>query len=187
MKRLNLMVLLLLIPAALFAQAPAPRPPATAATAKLAVIDMRRAMTESTDGKKAADQWVGEMTKRQGEFDKLQKEVQDLQSRLSAQSAALSETARADLTRQIDQKTTDLNRTNEDAQKDLGELQQKLLQPIAVVTNTILRTYAVENGFAVVFDRSSEFNSILYWDDIVDITTEIIRRVDAETAKAARP
>ena len=187
MKRLSSMVLLLLIPAAVFAQTPPARPPANAATAKLAVIDMRRAMTESVDGKKAADQWVGEMTKRQTEFEKLQKDLQDLQNRLSTQSAALSETARADLTRQIDQKTTDLNRTNEDAQKDLGDLQQKLLQPIAVVTNRILSAYATENGFAVVFDRSSEFNSILYWDDIVDITTEIIRRVDADTAKTARP
>lgn len=206
MKRLGLMVLLLLLPAAMFAQAPAPaqpaapapapraaapaaapRPAAAAGASKLAVIDMRRAMTESTDGKKAADQWVAEMTKKQTDFDKLQKELQDLQTRLTTQAAALSETARADITRQVDQRTTQMERMNQDAQKELGDLQQQLLSPIAAITNRILQAYAVENGFALVFDRSSEFNSILYWDDVVDVTTEIIRRVDAETSKAARP
>ncbi len=203
MKRLSVMVLLLLLPAAVFAQAPAPATapraaapaaaprPASAAGApgasKVAVIDMRRAMTESTDGKKAADQWVGEMTKKQTEFDKLQKEVQDLQTRLTTQTAALSETARADMTRQVDQKNTLMERMNQDAQKELGDLQQQLLAPIGAITNRILQAYAAENGFALVFDRSSEFNSILYWDDVVDVTTEIIRRVNAETAKTAKP
>lgn len=203
MKQLSVMVLLFLLPAAVFAQAPAPAVapraaapaaaprPAGAAGApgasKVAVIDMRRAMTESTDGKKAADQWVGEMTKKQTEFDKLQKDVQDLQTRLTTQTAALSETARADMTRQVDQKNTLMERMNQDAQKELGDLQQQLLAPIGAITNRILQAYAAENGFALVFDRSSEFNSILYWDDVVDVTTEIIRRVNAETAKTAKP
>lgn len=203
MKQLSVMVLLFLLPAAVFAQAPAPAVapraaapaaaprPAGAAGApgasKVAVIDMRRAMTESTDGKKAADQWVGEMTKKQTEFEKLQKDVQDLQTRLTTQTAALSETARADMTRQVDQKNTLMERMNQDAQKELGDLQQQLLAPIGAITNRILQAYAAENGFALVFDRSSEFNSILYWDDVVDVTTEIIRRVNAETAKTAKP
>jgi Skp family chaperone for outer membrane proteins len=153
----------------------------------MAVIDMRRAMTENAEGKKAADQFGAEVTKKQAEFDKLQKEAQDLQTRLTTQNAALSETARADLTRQIDQKTTQMDRMNQDAQKELGDLQQKLLQPIAAVTNRVLQAYAAENGFGLVFDRGSEFNSIVYADDVIDITTEIIRRVDAELAKTAKP
>jgi outer membrane protein len=191
------MVSLLLLPAAAFSQAtppaqqaapaPAPRPATAAAATKVAVIDMRAAMTGNSEGKKAADQWSAEFTKRQAEFEKLQKEAQELQTRLTTQSAALSEAARADLTRQLDQRNTELSRKNEDAQKELGELQQRLLEPIAAVTNRILNAYATENGFALIFDRASEFNSIVYADDVIDITTEIIRRVDAEMAKTAKP
>jgi outer membrane protein len=189
------MVSLLLLPVAAFAQATppaqpaaptAPRPPAAAAS-KVAVIDMRAAMTGNAEGKKAADQWTAEFTKKQAEFERLQKEAQDLQARLNTQSAALSEAARVDLTRQLDQKNTELARKNEDAQKELGDLQQRLLEPIAAVTNRVLNAYATENGFALVFDRASEFNSIVYADDVIDITTEIIRRVDAEMAKTAKP
>jgi outer membrane protein len=176
------MVLLLLLPAAAFAQTAAP-----AAATKMAVIDLRAAITGNAEGKKAADQWTAEFTKKQAEFDKLQKEAQDLQNRLSTQNAALSEAARADLTRQLDQKNTQLERTNQDAQKELADLQQRLIAPIADTTNRVLQAYAKDNGFALVFDRASEFNSIVFADDVIDITTEIIRRVDAEMAKTAKP
>ena len=73
---------------------------------------------------------------------------------------------------------------NDDAQKDLGDLQQQLFRPIAERTQDAVKTYSLENGFAVVFDTSSQANSIIYRDEIADITTEIIRRIDATAAKA---
>jgi Skp family chaperone for outer membrane proteins len=93
-----------------------------------------------------------------------------------------------DLTRQIDQTNTEMNRMNEDAQKELGDIQQKLFRPIAERTSKVLNAYAQETGYSVVFDVSSQANSIIYVQDVADITTEIIRRVDAEVAKpAAKP
>jgi hypothetical protein len=52
-----------------------------------------------------------------------------------------------------------------------------------------VKTYSSENGFGVVFDSSSQANSIIYVQDVADITTEIIRRIDATAAKtpAAAP
>ena len=38
-------------------------------------------------------------------------------------------------------------------------------------------------GYAVVLDAMS----VVYFQDVADITTEIIRRVDAELAAPARP
>jgi outer membrane protein len=180
-------------PAAAPRQAPAPAtPPAAAATApggsKVAVVDFQRAITENQEGKKAQDEFLKEISKRQGDFDKKQKSLDEMQNKLKTQTTVLSDTAKADLGRQIDQTTTDLNRMNEDAQKELGEIQQRLFRPIAERTSKVLNAYAQETGFAVVFDVSSQANNIIYVQDVADITTEIIRRVDAEAGKtAAKP
>ena len=67
----------------------------------------------------------------------------------------------------------------------VGDLQQQLFRPIAEKTQEVLKAYSSENGFAVVFDSSSQSNGgIIHVDPIADITTEIIRRVDATPTKA---
>ena len=184
MRKASLIVLVgLLVPAALFAQAPAAAAGAAGA-GRVAVVDFQRAITENSEGKKAQEKFLGELNKRQKEFEDKQKAMTDAQTKLQNGDKALSDTAKADLAKQIDKLNTDLQRMNDDAQKDLGDLQQQLFRPIAEKTQEVLKSYSTENGFAVVFDSSSQANSIIYRDDIADITTEIIRRVDATAAKA---
>jgi len=192
----------ILLPAALFAQAPAPAPapqaPAPAAQApketsaaatpagagRVAVVDFQKAVVENAEGKKAQERFMAEVNKRQKDFEGKQKSLTDAQNKLQTQAQVLTDTVKADLNRQIDKLNTELQRMNDDAQKDLGDLQQQLYRPIMEQTQKVLQAYSVENGFAVVFDVSSQANSIIYVQDVADITTEIIRRVDATVAKA---
>jgi outer membrane protein len=186
MRREMLVVLILiLLPAALFAQekAPADATPAT----RVAVVDFQRAIVENAEGKKAQTEFLAEINKRQAEFDKKQKALAEMENKLRTADKALSDEAKADIGRQIDRTNTDLQRMNDDAQKELGDLQQKLFRPIAERANKILQSYATEVGFAVVLDLSSQANSVVYFSDVADITTEIIRRVDADAAKTAKP
>src|SRR5215475_2525815 len=188
MRKLSLVVFIgLLLPAAVFAQAPAGGAGSAAAApgaGRVAVVDFQRAVTENAEGKKAQEKFMGELNKRQKDFEDKQKTMSDAQTKLQTGDKALSETAKADLAKQIDKLNTELQRMNDDAQKDLGDLQQQLFRPIAEKTQDVLKSYSNENGFAVVFDIS-QGNTILYWQDVADITTEIIRRVDA--SPAAKP
>jgi hypothetical protein len=88
------------------------------------------------------------------------------------------------MAKQIDDKQVLLTRMNEDAQKDVPELQQRLLGPVAERAQKIIKSYADEVGLAVVFDISSQANSIIYFPDVADVTTEVIRRIDADIAKS---
>jgi len=177
-----LLVIGLLLPAALFAQAPAAGAPAGAG--KVAVVDFQKAVTENSEGKKAQEKFMGELNKRQKEFEDKQKAMTDAQTKLQNGDKALSETAKADLAKQIDKLNTELQRMNDDAEKELRDLQQQLFRPIMEKTQDVVKSYSTENGFAVVFDVSSQANSIVYVQDVADITTEIIRRVDATPTKA---
>jgi outer membrane protein len=181
MKKVSLIVsMALLLPAAGFAQAPA----AATVAGRVAVLDFQRAVTENADGKKAQEKFMAEFTKRQSEFEAKQKSMAEMQTKLQTAEKALSENAKADLAKQIDRTNTELQRMNDDAQKELGEMQQQLFQPIAARVQEAVKSYGSENGFSVVFDLSSQASSIVYHQDVADITTEIIRRVDASAAKA---
>jgi len=181
----------MLLPAAVLAQAPAPAQApketpaaASAGAGRVAVVDFQKAVVENTEGKKAQERFMAEVNKRQKEFEGKQKSLSDAQNKLQTQAQVLTDPVKAELNRQIDKLNTELQRMNDDAQKDLGDFQQQLFRPIMEQTQKVLQAYSVENGFAVVFDVSSQANSIIYVQDVADITTEIIRRVDATVAKA---
>jgi outer membrane protein len=181
-------LVLLALPAALLAQgqsAPAAASATAAAgpTGRVAVVDFQKAVLENTEGKKAQEKLMAEVSKRQKDFEEKQKSLQDAQNKLQTQDKVLTDTAKADLSRQIDKLNTDLQRMNDDAQKDIGDLQQQLLRPIADRAQKVLQAYSAENGFSVVFDVSNQANNIIYVQEVADITTEIIRRVDSDLAK----
>lgn len=196
MRQVTLLVVVsLFMPAALLAQAApavpapaaaprqAPAPAAAAGSYKVAVIDFQAALAGNIEGKKAQERLGTEVNKRQSDMEKTQKSLEDAQNKLRTQDKALSDTAKADLSRDIDRWTTELQRKNDDAQKELQDLQQQLLRPIAERLQKVLQAYASEMGYAVVLDAMS----VVYFQDIADITTEIIRRVDADVAATARP
>jgi Skp family chaperone for outer membrane proteins len=186
MRKLSLIVLIgLLLPAAVFAQAPAAGAAAAAPGAgRVAVVDFQKAVTENAEGKKAQEKFMAELNKRQKDFEEKQKTMTDAQTKLQTGDKALSDDAKATLSKQIEKLNTELSRMNDDAQKDLGDLQQQLFRPIAEKAQDVVKSYSEENGFAVVFDIS-QGNSIIYRQDVADITTEIIRRVDATPGKPA--
>src|SRR5215475_12421451 len=122
MRKLSLVVLIgLLLPAAVFAQAPAAGAAAGAGAGRVAVVDFQKAVTENAEGKKAQEKFMAELNKRQKEFEEKQKALSDAQTKLQTGDKALSDTAKADLAKQIDRFNTDLQRMNDDAQKDLGD------------------------------------------------------------------
>ena len=99
---------------------------------------------------------MSELNRRQKEFEDKQKAMTDAQTKLQNGDKTLSDTAKADLAKQVDKLNTELQRMNDDAQKDLGDLQQQLFRPIAEKTQDVLKSYSNENGFAVVFDPRGE-------------------------------
>lgn len=160
---------------------------AQGAGSRIGVIDFERAVVENVDGKKAAAKLNASFVERKADFDKRQKEVEDLEGKLKTQDRALSEATRAEMTRTIEQKKKQITRLSEDAQKDLEELQSQLMAPIAEKVRNIMSVYAKEQSFTVVFDLSNPQlqGGVVYVNDVADITTEVIRRFDAEAAKSA--
>src|SRR5438874_11917477 len=163
MRQVTLLVMIsLMLPAALVAQAPA------STGAKVAIIDFQAALAGNTLGKKAQDQLAAEVNKRQSDMEKTQKSLEDAQNKLRTQANALSDDAKANLSRDVDRMNTELQRKNDDAQKELQELQQTLLRPIAERLQKVLEAYASEMGYSAVLDAMT----VVWAAPTADITTE---------------
>jgi outer membrane protein len=154
---------------------------------KIVVVDFERAVVESREGKQSSDKFNAALQSKQAEIEKRQKELEEVEKKLQNGARTLSDGAKADLQKDIDRKTTDLKRINEDAQKELQMLRDELLRPIAEKATAFLNAMSDEQSYTVVIDVSNPENSVLWANPKNDITADLIKRLDAEGAKAPDP
>ena len=156
-------------------------PSLRAQNSKVVVVDFERAVVESAEGKKSSDKFTATLQAKQGDVEKKQKELEDQQKKLQNGARTLSDSVKADLQKDIDRRTTDLQRINEDAQKELQALRDQLLRPIAERATAILNAMANEQGYTLVVDISSPDNNVLWSNKKNDITDELIKRINTAT------
>jgi Skp family chaperone for outer membrane proteins len=176
MMRLKFSILLV---AGLLMSAPCLR----AQLSNVAVVDFEGAVVQSAEGKKASDKFNTAAQAKQTEIEKRQKELEDQQKKLVNGARTLSDSAKAELQRDIDRRTTELKRVNEDAEKELQALRDELLRPIAERATRLLQAMAVEQGYTLVIDVSNPDNNVLWANPKNIITAELIKRIDADTPK----
>jgi outer membrane protein len=152
---------------------------------KVAVVDFEKAVVESAEGKKSSDKFNGTLQAKQAEGEKRQKELEDAQRKLQTQERTLSDTAKANLQRDIERRTTEFQRYNEDTQKELQSLRDELLRPIAERASAILNAMAAEQGYTLIVDVSNPQTNVVWFNPKNDITAELTKRIDIEMAKAS--
>jgi outer membrane protein len=162
---------LVLAPALLHAQA-------AQAEQKLGAINIQAAMTGTREGQKAAGELETKLLPRKKAIDAKAAAIRELQDRLQRGGAAMSDTAKADLTRQIDERTKNYNRDMEDAQAELSDENRRLLSEMTNKMTKVLDDYAAANGFNVIFDVSNPNTPVLYTSNMIDITRDIIATYD---------
>ena len=146
---------------------------------KVAVIDFEKAIVESVEGKKSSDKFNATLQAKQADGEKRQKELEDAQRKLQTQERTLSETAKANLQKDIDRRTTEMQRFNEDTQKEMQSLRDELLRPIAEKASALLNQLAAEKGYTLVVDVSNPQNNVVWFNPQNEITAELTRRIDA--------
>src|ERR1019366_7361680 len=113
---------------------------------KVGVIQIQSALVATKDGQKAAKELEEKMAPRKKELDGKQAEIRDLQERLAKGGNTLSDSAKDELTRNIDTKTKTFNRQVEDAQAELETQQRQVLNSLGQKMMQVIDKYAQANG-----------------------------------------
>lgn len=151
---------------------------------KIAFIDSNRVLEESIGGKDVLKQINEASAKKQSEYNAKLKEITDLRNKYSSQRYALSEDALNKLLNDIEQKETALKRFQEDAQKELANLQARLFKKLQDEVNPIIEKIGQEGNYTLILDLATQ--GIIYYDKKADITDEVIRRYDQTKAPPAQ-
>ena len=154
---------------------------------KIGVMNVLRAIVECREGKQANEEFQKKFEAKREELSRKQKEIETLQQQLKSQAATLNDEARAGLSKSIEQKTTDLQRSQEDAEKEFNELRNQIFNRIGSKLAPLVQQYAKEKNFTLVLDSSSQTTQLTYIDPATDITDDVVKRYDAMQVSSSSP
>jgi outer membrane protein len=161
--------------------------PASART--IGIVNIQGAIDATAEGKQAATDLQAQFAPREQELESLNKQVNDLQQRLS--SASLTDAERGRLTAQGTRLAQRLERKNTEYQEDLNAARGEIVNQIGRKMIDTLNRYAQDGNFTVILDSSSQNSPILFAAKTADITPEVIRLYNeahpAKTAPSAKP
>jgi Skp family chaperone for outer membrane proteins len=161
---------------------------------KVGIVDLDRALKESTSGKQALatlkqfrDKVVKEINDKKRQKDSKETTLRDLQTELTSQSMVLSDSAKRDKEETYRRQVRDLrkfiddsNRFIEESERDLREREAELTSRMLRDLLEIIRAVGREESFTIIFERNDRV--LLFAAEPIDLTEKIIKRFDT-TAK----
>jgi outer membrane protein len=170
-------------PAQAAPQPPAPKP--FPQGAKVAYVVLQRIANESADGRVATTRIQALQQKRAAELNEKNKQLTGLQQKLEKEGSVMSASAAAELQKQVEKINVDVQRFTQDAQAEVQELQQTLQQEFQQRLEPVLQQVAQEMGLQFVFNGPDA--GLVWADAALDISSEIIRKLDSAKPPAAKP
>lgn len=140
----------------------------------IAVIDIQRVVTDSDAGKEALGKLQQLQEAKIAEGRAIQEQMDSLREQLSKQQFTLTETKVAELTKEIEDKGIAMRRFQDDAQRDLDEARRTALGALEELILPVIDQVGKERNMTLIFNKFQ--SGLVYADEGVDITDEVIRR-----------
>lgn len=144
----------------------------TIAPAKVAIVNVQKAVVDTQEIKKAQAEMEAKFKPRQDAITNLQNQLQNLQQQMNAPNVTPERQAQIQSEGQDKQKT--LKRLTDDLQSDVDQQRQDILGHAGRQMQEVLKTLAEQRGLDVIIDVSTT----LYFKPALDITTEATAAYD---------
>jgi len=151
---------------------------------KVGIINIQDAITRTQEGQQLIKTLQEKYAPKQQELEGKQNEINELRSQLSKGQNTLSEEAKRDLVRRIQQAERDAQRAVEDARGEFNREQQEIFNQVGGKLMNVIDQYARENGYAIVLNVSAD-SPVLYAVNEVNITNAVIQLYDSGAGAAA--
>jgi outer membrane protein len=154
---------------------------AASAQAKVAVINLQKAVLESAEIKAASAAMEARYKPRVTQIESLDKEIAAIGQNLQTNAGKLTQQAEAELNAQGQRKQRDVQRLRDDLQADVDRDRNDILQKSAVKMTDVLKKLAEEKGYDIVVDAPYA----PYFKAALDITPDLIAAFDKAYPAAA--
>jgi Skp family chaperone for outer membrane proteins len=179
--RLALMLIVFWAPGISGAEPPGPqaKPPAESrgiGNVRMAWVNFDQLVAECDEGKTVLAELQKLVEEKTREAGSLRKEIDTLRNQLSLQQEKLTDEARADLEEQVISKETNLQRFQQDTQKQIDNRRARLGRAIQKKAQPVIERISKERGLGVVV----YINNLDVWvDKSLVITDEVVRAYNA--------
>jgi outer membrane protein len=133
---------------------------------KIGVVNVQKALADTDELKKASAELQKKYQPRQDEMDKLQKDLESIDTQLSG--GKLSQQAAADLQAQGTRKQRDAQRMADDMNADVEKDRQDILAKMSQKMQDVINKMAEEKGLDMIVEASQT----LYAKPALDLTAD---------------
>jgi outer membrane protein len=144
------------------------------AQTKVAVVDMRQAVNDTAEVKKAIQALEARLKPKQAEADKINKELQDIQNKLQSLQGKLTPQGESDLIAQGQRRQRELQRIQEDLEAELTREQQEVGTRALQRMRDVVKKLAEEQQLDVVVD----VGNTVYFKPALDVTKTAVQAYD---------
>lgn len=147
-------------------------PSLAAADVKIGYVDLQRALNESAAGKKAKDDFRGQVERLENQLKGKKEELDKLKSDLETKGTVMADGQRKKLETEFEQKRLDLKRRFEDSQQELQKKDQELTGKIIQDLQGIIKEVGDRDGYTLILELGS--SPVLYYKKSSDITDDVL-------------
>jgi outer membrane protein len=137
---------------------------------KIGFIDIQRAISESTAGKRAKDKFQSQVKKAETDLLKEKQELERLKSDLDKKGPLMKEEERRNLEADLQRRYVNYQRTMGDQQQELRQKEGALTADILKDLEKIVNEVGKSEKFTLILERSQ----ILYSDQGIDVTNKVV-------------
>ena len=148
---------------------------ARAEAQKIGVMNIQKVLLESSAGRKAKEVFEKRMNELQNKFKAEQDTLVALQKEIEKKSSAWSKEKKGEKIRELQLGQREMQIKSEDAKMELKQLQDKELEPILKMLQTVVSSYGEKNGFSVILDSKV---AVLYADSSIEVSEDVKKELD---------
>jgi outer membrane protein len=138
---------------------------------KIGFVDLQRALNESDAGKRAKDDFRGQLDKLQDDLKRKKDELDRMKDQLEKRSAVLKEEERRNLEKDFQKKVRDFERAYKDSQAEMQGKDNELTARIITDLQEVIVEIGRDEGYTLILEAST---NVLYGSSSADLTDRVI-------------
>lgn len=147
--------------------------------AKIGVIDLQKILETSSSGKSIQAQLKGQKEKMESDLKQKGSEIEKISKRLERESMVMSKDMREEKEREQRIKINDFKSLQKKYRSDLQKLEAQLMNQMQRDIKELVDGIGKKGGYLLIINKYS----VLYSPGSIDITDDLIKKLNAKTAK----
>jgi outer membrane protein len=153
-----------------------PRQASAEGVIKIGVFNLQKAINDSKKGQAAKARLVSKYDRLKKQLEAQEKEIEKLQKDLDRQRSMLSEEAQYQKSKELRRKQRDFQDQYRDATQEMQKEEMEATKPIVEELLKIAQDFGKERGYSIIMETQKA--GIIYAPDALDITEDVVKRLD---------